>query len=262
MKCQPAKRALFSSGSEAALDGQSKSTALSSALQLGLSSDGPRPSSCFNPVERAPIKFDLASTEDQQTHVANNLTFSPICSSVESAPSREAAHTRGLYSPSNLSEACSPTTGVLTTPRTTPSVVILSSTVHKSDHTTSKLTEGQNSIEGLVVLTSEKEKKGGNASNRTSTEEAKKTNVIVKIEWPSQTKQRYLPGYLHQLGKMLCRGTYKQISCAAWRHPELRQNILKCMAKELDKECSGLCSIKNPSCLGKTEKEQLLNFSF
>ena len=65
MKCQPAKRASFSSGSEAALDGQSKSTALSSALQLGLSSDGPRPSSCFNPVERAPIKFDLASTEDQ-----------------------------------------------------------------------------------------------------------------------------------------------------------------------------------------------------
>ena len=127
LKCQPAKRTLFSGESEAALGGQSKSTALSTALQL--SSDGPRPSPCFNPGEQAPIKFDLAPPEDQQTHVANNLTFSPVCSSVKSAPNREAAHTSGLVSPLNLSEACSPTTGVLTTLRSTPSVVILSSTV-------------------------------------------------------------------------------------------------------------------------------------
>ena len=47
-----------------------------------------------------------------------------------------------------------------------------------------------------------------------------------------------------------------------WRHLELRQNILQCIAKELDKECSGLCSIKQPSCLRETSKQQMLNFSF
>ena len=71
-----------------------------------------------------------------------------------------------------------------------------------------------------------------------------------------------MPEDLHQIGKMLCRGTYKQIANAVWRHLGLRQNILQCIAKELDKECSGLCSIKQPSCLRETSKQQMLNFSF
>ena len=41
-----------------------------------------------------------------------------------------------------------------------------------------------------------------------------------------------------------------------------RQNILQCIAEELDKECSRLCSIKQPSCLHETSKQQMLNFSF
>ena len=39
----------------------------------------------------------------------------------------------------------------------------------------------------------------------------KKTRVQVTVEWPSQTKVNTLHEGLESLGKMLCRGTYKQI---------------------------------------------------
>ena len=55
-----------------------------------------------------------------------------------------------------------------------------------------------------------------------SCQELNKTNVVIKIEWPCKTKERCLPEDLHQIGKMLCRGTYKQIANAVWRHLELR----------------------------------------
>ena len=87
--------------------------------------------------------------------------------------------------------------------------------------------------------------------------------VCVRIEWPSQTKERCLPQDLQQVGKMLCRGTYKQIASAVWKHNEIREHILQNAVKEIDKECpSGLCSVKTPSCLRETRKENLLRFSF
>ncbi len=90
---------------------------------------------------------------------------------------------------------------------------------------------------------------------------------------------------------MLCRGTYKQLATAAWKHSELRSNIIELFLKEIDKECIRLCADKRkpnnskrsakilenspakkvseekqeknaPSCLRLTSKEEILGFTF
>jgi len=50
---------------------------------------------------------------------------------------------------------------------------------------------------------------GDKTSNR-----AKKTRIPVTVEWLSRTKYNVLHEGLESLGKMLCRGTYKQIAGA------------------------------------------------
>ena len=55
--------------------------------------------------------------------------------------------------------------------------------------------------------------------------EEKKTRVQVTVEWPSRTKVNTLHEGLESLGKMLCRGTYKQIAGAVWKNPILRKYI-------------------------------------
>ena len=41
-----------------------------------------------------------------------------------------------------------------------------------------------------------------------------KTSVEAIVNWPSKTKINKLDESLESLGKMLCRGTYKQIAAA------------------------------------------------
>eukprot|EP00794_Sanderia_malayensis_P001540 gene1540-1703_t len=66
-------------------------------------------------------------------------------------------------------------------------------------------------------------------------------SVRVRIQCPSNVKEKELHPTLHPLGKMLCRGTYKQIAAAAWKQANIRHNLLMLLAKEIDKDCSGLC---------------------
>ena len=40
-------------------------------------------------------------------------------------------------------------------------------------------------------------------------------SVDVRVKWPSKDAERKLPEDLESLGKMLVRGTYKQIALAA-----------------------------------------------
>jgi len=89
-----------------------------------------------------------------------------------------------------------------------------------------------------------------------------KTVVQVKVQWPSKTKVNTLTEGLESLGKMLCRGTYGQIATAAWKNPMLRKHLQQHFLKEVDKECSDLCSVKNPSCLRSTKAQDLEKFSF
>ena len=51
--------------------------------------------------------------------------------------------------------------------------------------------------------------------------------VSVQIEWETKTKRKILTeDIISSLGKMLCRGTYKQIARAAWRCKPLQKHFL------------------------------------
>ena len=71
-----------------------------------------------------------------------------------------------------------------------------------------------------------------------------KTYVNVKVAWPSKTVEKSLHPDLESLGKMLVRGTFKQIANAAWRSKHIRKHLTVFMLQEIDKECSNLCSRK------------------
>lgn len=86
--------------------------------------------------------------------------------------------------------------------------------------------------------------------------------VSVRVQWPSKIRERCLNEDLERLGKMLVRGTYKQIARASWQNPKLRKELQVLVLKDVDKECHALCSRKRPSCLRSPSKEQLKNFSF
>ncbi|CAB3986286.1 Hypothetical predicted protein, partial [Paramuricea clavata] len=94
-----------------------------------------------------------------------------------------------------------------------------------------------------------------------SEEGPKSTNVYVKVEWPSKNAERKLPGDLESLGKMLVRGTYKQIANAAWKNTSIKKQLQLLMLNDINRECSDLCSRKNPSCLRSPNKENMLKFS-
>jgi hypothetical protein len=90
--------------------------------------------------------------------------------------------------------------------------------------------------------------------------EPKRVEVFCKVKWPSKNKERKLPEDLESLGKMLVRGTYKQIANAAWKNENIKE-LTVLNAKDIDNECIQLCSDKNPSCLRKNGKESLLSFT-
>ena len=94
--------------------------------------------------------------------------------------------------------------------------------------------------------------------------------VAVQIQWPSKVRQKLLSKDLSSLGKMLCRGTFKQIARAAWRCKQLQQHFLGEIARQIHDECSAMCKretkkkvkVQEASCLRKTDKESITNFSF
>ena len=108
------------------------------------------------------------------------------------------------------------------------------------------------------LLSSTPRKRGETtASNKPSS-----TSVNVRIEWPSNKMERKVPEQLESLGKMLVRGTYKQIANAAWRSPNLKKELQLIILKEIDRECMAMCSKKQPSCVRSPDQKKLLNFSF
>ena len=86
--------------------------------------------------------------------------------------------------------------------------------------------------------------------------------VLVRVGWESGDRYRHLPVNLCSLGKMLLRGTFKQIATAAWRCPDLKQHLVKEMLKTVHHECASLCTLKEPSSLWKTSKDGIQEFTF
>ena len=89
-----------------------------------------------------------------------------------------------------------------------------------------------------------------------------RTSVNVKVSWPSKTLERTLHPELESLGKMMVRGTFKQIANAAWNSKQIRKHLTIKVLKQIDKECSSLCSRLDPSCLRSPSKQKMLDFSF
>ncbi len=94
--------------------------------------------------------------------------------------------------------------------------------------------------------------------------------VTISIEWTDRTKKRVLPPQLSGLGKMLCRGTNKQIARAVWRCEAIKLHLYNEIAKQVNKECIAMCvkgtskktKKREASCLRKTDKESIKYFSF
>ena len=66
------------------------------------------------------------------------------------------------------------------------------------------------------------------------------TTVVVRITWPTLVRERTLPDDLCSVGKVLVRGTYKQIANAVWKNPALRKNIIPLVGREIKRECDEL----------------------
>ncbi len=60
---------------------------------------------------------------------------------------------------------------------------------------------------------------------------ANETPVYVRAEWSSGAREKQMPKTLESLGKMLVRGTLKQIASAAWHCQELKPHLIKEMLK-------------------------------
>ena len=67
-----------------------------------------------------------------------------------------------------------------------------------------------------------------------------RTVVTIEVQWQSRTKRKVLRDDLSSLGKILCRGTYKQIARAAWRNSNIREQLVLLVLHEIDKECNGI----------------------
>ena len=89
-----------------------------------------------------------------------------------------------------------------------------------------------------------------------------KTPAYVRTELESGEREKQLPQNMCSLGKMLVRGTLKQIASAAWVCADLRPHLVKELLKTVHTECAFLCSRKEPSILRRTSKAEILDFSF
>ena len=90
----------------------------------------------------------------------------------------------------------------------------------------------------------------------------KVASVLVRVRWESGDHYHQLSINLCSLGKMLLRGTFKQIAIAAWRCPDLKQHLVEVMLKTVHHECASLCTLKEPSILQKTSKDEIQEFTF
>jgi hypothetical protein len=127
----------------------------------------------------------------------------------------------------------------------------------------------KDSVQGTVLpsLSNISPVKTGGSETHTREDPCK---VVVQIHWPSKVREKVLDKDLSSLGKMLCQGTFKQIARAAWRCKKLQQHFLEEIARQIHSECSLMCKgkpkknikVQEESCLRKTDKENIANFSF
>ena len=133
--------------------------------------------------------------------------------------------------------------------------------INKSAKGTSKATGVPTLLENNVVSQATPE--------RPATQEDS-CKVSIQVHWPSKVRKKVLDSDLSSLGKMLCRGIYRQIARAAWSCKKLQQYFLEQVARQIHHECSEICrcelkrkvKVREASILRKTDKDSIKNFSF
>ena len=98
-------------------------------------------------------------------------------------------------------------------------------------------------------------------SEASGAQQKKKTTVQVRVDWPTKSKTNTLHEGLASLGKMLCRGTFKQIAGAVWKNAILKKHVQQLFLKEIDPECTALCSLKELSGFRSTSEKNLQTLS-
>ncbi len=85
-----------------------------------------------------------------------------------------------------------------------------------------------------------------------------------------KSEEKILPDVIAPLGKMLCRETFKQISRAAWQCKLTKNYLFEEVGTEIHEGSISMYLKKSEkpgkkctdSCLGKTDKNSMLDFSF
>lgn len=85
--------------------------------------------------------------------------------------------------------------------------------------------------------------------------------TVVTVQYRSKPLKKTLCGGYQAIGKALAHGVPSQIASAALKHPAVRKQLLVKTFQLMSKEITSLCSIKTPSLLRKSGKEDLSNFN-
>ena len=170
-------------------------------------------------------------------------------------PNIEVTPTNTVFSSVSTSSTSRPVP-VMNTSSIKQSIVIGSTTSAMTRHEVTK------SVSTQTRNMQESAKKQEKTTPRYDEKGRKITDVFVRAEWGSGPREKKLPECLSSLGKMLVRGTYKQIASAAWKCGEVRTYLIKEVLKSIHTECANMCSRKDPSLLRKTSKSEILEFSF
>ena len=104
-------------------------------------------------------------------------------------------------------------------------------------------------------------------SERPATQEDS-CKATIQVRWPSKVRKKVLDSDLSSLGKMLCRGTYRQIARAASSCKKLQQYFLEQVARQIHHECSEICGgelkkrlkFERPAFCGKLTMRALKTF--
>ena len=87
-----------------------------------------------------------------------------------------------------------------------------------------------------------------------------KSQVQLKIQYPSKNVNKSLTGSYQSTGKALAHGVPSQIAGAVMNCHSVRKHIVEKVLKIVNKEVAELCSTRKPSILRKIEKEDLEKF--
>ena len=87
------------------------------------------------------------------------------------------------------------------------------------------------------------------------------SKVTISVKYPSKLKNKNIVGDFAKIVKAILHQNPKGVANVVVKSKSLREKVIDCLLQLIKTEIDGLCSVKNPSILRKTTKEDLLEFS-